>query len=136
MEIAHQFQDTGEDSKELDESNDDYEKEATQMAHLSRSDNKRTTEFGSVILTRNDNDSNESIKFITKLSEFLLRFVVHEDIRLVGWFVGFNGISTFVRYLMPNLFYTDNFISNNFSLAWVHSLIIKKTFLFQAIQFI
>ena len=24
--------------------------------------------------------------------------------RLIGWFVGFHGISTFVGYLMPNLF--------------------------------
>ena len=27
---------------------------------------------------------------------------------LVGWLVGFYGISTFVGSLMPNPFYTDN----------------------------
>ena len=51
------------------------------------------------------------------------------------WLVGFYGISTFVGNLMPNLFYADSqFYFKQFSLAWVHSLIVK-TFLFQAIQF-
>ena len=43
----------------------------------------------------------------------------------------FYGISTFVLY-----FYSNNqFYFKQFSLAWVHSLIVK-TFLFQTIQFI
>ena len=40
---------------------------------------------------------------------------------LVGWFVGFYGISTFVGYLTPN-----PFLCKQFSLAWVHSLIVKN----------
>ena len=47
----------------------------------------------------------------------------------LSWLVGFYGISTFVGYLMPN-----PVLYKQFSLAWVHSLILKK-FLFQAIQF-
>ena len=35
--------------------------------------------------------------------------------------VGFNGISTFVGYLSPN-----PFLCIEFSLAWVHSLIVKN----------
>ena len=51
----------------------------------------------------------------------------------VGWF-GFYGISNLGGYLMPNPFYTNKlFYFKQFSLAWVHSLIVK-TFLFQAIQ--
>ena len=43
----------------------------------------------------------------------------------VGWLFGFYGISTFVGYLMS--FYTNNqFYFKQFSLAWVHSLIIKN----------
>ena len=38
-----------------------------------------------------------------------------------GWMVGFYGISTFVGYLTNNQFYF-----NQFSLAWVHSLIGKN----------
>ena len=55
-------------------------------------------------------------------------------IRLVGG-CGFYGISTFVGYLMPNSFLYKLFYFKQFSLAWVHSLIVK-TFLFQAIKFI
>ena len=56
--------------------------------------------------------------------------------RLVGWFVGFYGISTFPGYLMSNPFYANNlFYFKQFSLAIIHSLIVKK-YLFQAIQFI
>ena len=44
-----------------------------------------------------------------------------------GWLFGFYGISNFVVYLMPNLFYTNNqFYFKQFSLAWVHSLIVKN----------
>ena len=47
----------------------------------------------------------------------------------MGWLFGFYGLSTFVDYLMPNLFYTKNqFYFKQFSLARVHSLIIKKHF--------
>ena len=54
---------------------------------------------------------------------------------MVGWLVGFYGISTFVGYLAPNPFYTNSqFYFKQFSLAWVHNLIVK-TFIFQAIQF-
>ena len=61
--------------------------------------------------------------------------ITEESLRwLVGWLVGFYGISTFVGYLMPNLFLCKLFYFKQFSLAWVHSL--SKTFLFQAIQFI
>ena len=31
-------------------------------------------------------------------------------VRLVGWLVGFYGISNFVGYLMPNLFFTNLFL--------------------------
>ena len=45
---------------------------------------------------------------------------------LVGSFV-FYGISTFVGYLSPNPFHTNNqFYFKQFSLAWVHSLIVKN----------
>ena len=40
---------------------------------------------------------------------------------------GFNGISPFVDYLTPNPFYVNNqFYFKQFSLAWVHSLIVKN----------
>ena len=61
----------------------------------------------------------------------------HKSMQLIswGWLVGFYGISTFVCYLMPNPFYTDSpFYFKQFSLAWVHSFIVK-TFLFQATWF-
>ena len=46
---------------------------------------------------------------------------------MVGWFGLVYGISTFVCYLMPSLFYTNNqFYFRQFSLAWVHSLIVKN----------
>ena len=52
---------------------------------------------------------------------------------LVGWLVGIYGISIFVGYLTPNPFYTYNLffilillIIKQFSLAWVHSLIVKN----------
>ena len=46
---------------------------------------------------------------------------------LVGKLFGFNGISTSVNYLMPNPFHTNNqFYFKEFSLAWVHSLIVKN----------
>ena len=48
---------------------------------------------------------------------------------LVGWFdfVWVYCISTFVCYLMPNLFYTNkHFYFKQFSLAWVHNLIVKN----------
>ena len=65
------------------------------------------------------------------------------------WFIflfGFYGISTFVGYLMPNLFYTNKqFYFKHFSLAKVYSLIVKNisissysvysNSLFQTIQF-
>ena len=48
----------------------------------------------------------------------------------VGWLVGFYDISTFVDYLMSNLFYTNNqFYFKQFSLAWVHSLIVKNIYI-------
>ena len=46
---------------------------------------------------------------------------------LIGWLVWFYGISTFVDYLTPNTFYVNNqFYLKQFSLAWVHSLIVKN----------
>ena len=46
---------------------------------------------------------------------------------LVDWLVGFYGISTFVGYLMSNPFYANKqFYFKQFSIAWVHSLIIKN----------
>ena len=55
---------------------------------------------------------------------------------VVGWLVVWvYGISIFVGYLTPNPFYTNiQFYFKQFSLAWVHCLIVK-TFLFQGIQF-
>ena len=51
------------------------------------------------------------------------------------WFFWFYGISTFVSYLTLNPFLCYNqFYFKQFSLARVHSLIVKKTFLFQTIQ--
>ena len=45
----------------------------------------------------------------------------------VGWLVGFYGISNFVGHLMPNPFYTNKqFYFKQFSLAWVHNLIVKN----------
>ena len=50
-------------------------------------------------------------------------------------FVCLGFMATFVGYLMLNPLYTNKqFCSKQFSLAWVHSLIVKK-FLFLAIQF-
>ena len=54
---------------------------------------------------------------------------------MVGWLLGFYGISTFVGYLTPNPFYANcQFYFKQFSLAGVHSLIVN-IFLFQVIQF-
>ena len=48
----------------------------------------------------------------------------------VGWLFGFYGISTFVGivgYSIPNPFFTNNqFYFEQFSLAWVHSLVVKN----------
>ena len=45
-------------------------------------------------------------------------------------FVWVYDISTFVGYLMPNPFYTNNqFYFKQFSLTWVHSIILKNTFI-------
>ena len=50
-----------------------------------------------------------------------------EKKKKVGWLVWFYGISAFVGYLMPNPFSTNNqFYLKQFSLAWVHSLIVKN----------
>ena len=47
--------------------------------------------------------------------------------RLVGWLVRFYDTSTFVGYLMPNSFYTNNqFYFKLFNLAWAHSLTLKN----------
>ena len=42
---------------------------------------------------------------------------------LFGWVFGFNGISTFVGYLMPNpfLYIYNQFYFNQFNLTWLHS---------------
>ena len=43
------------------------------------------------------------------------------------WFDGFYGISTLVGYLTQNPFYVNNqFYLKQFSLAWVHSFIVKN----------
>ena len=48
-----------------------------------------------------------------------------DQTKYVGWLV--YGILTFVGYLMPHPFYTNNqFYFKQFSLAWVHSLIVKN----------
>ena len=48
---------------------------------------------------------------------------------LDGWLFGFYVISTFVGYLTPNPFYASIlFYFKQFSLAWVHSLIVKNIF--------
>ena len=53
----------------------------------------------------------------------------------VGWLVGFYGMSTFVGYLSQIHFYANSQLYfDQFSLAWVHSLIVK-TVLFLLIQF-
>ena len=55
--------------------------------------------------------------------------------------VGFYGISTFVGYLTPNLFFMKIILFQTIQLSistqfkCKYSLILKKTFLFQAIQF-
>ena len=55
--------------------------------------------------------------------------------KIMNWLVRFYGISSFVGYLIPNPFYENNqFYLKQFSLAWVHSLIIKNIYI-QAIQF-
>ena len=47
--------------------------------------------------------------------------------RFFWWLFGFYDIPTFVGYLMPNPFYTNNqFYFKQFRLAWVHSLIVKN----------
>ena len=47
-------------------------------------------------------------------------------VRLVGWLVGFYGISTFVGYYRQIHFYVNNqFYLKQFSLEWVHSSIVK-----------
>ena len=72
-----------------------------------------------------------TIKRILQLKQnmFLLKglYSYQYNRTLVGWLFGLNGISTFVDYLMPNPFYTNNqFYFKQFSLAWVHSLIVKS----------
>ncbi len=57
------------------------------------------------------------------------------------WFVGFYGILTFVGYLTPNPFLCKYVLFKTIQLSistqfnCKYSLIVKKTFLFQAIQF-
>ena len=52
------------------------------------------------------------------------------------WLVGLYSISTFVSYLMPDPFYTNSqFYFKQFSLAWVHDLIIKHLYFKQFILF-
>ena len=44
-----------------------------------------------------------------------------------GWLFTFYVISTFVGYFTPNTFYTKiQFYFKQFSLAWLHSLIVKN----------
>ena len=45
---------------------------------------------------------------------------------MIGWLFGFYGISTFGGYLTPNPFLYSQFYFKQLSLAWVHSLIVKK----------
>ena len=55
-------------------------------------------------------------------------FTLFVSYDLVGWLFGFYGISTVEGYLMPNPFYTNKqFYFKQFSLAWVHSLIVKNS---------
>ena len=44
---------------------------------------------------------------------------------LVDWSIGFYGISTFEGYLTPNYENNQSYFKQ-FSLAWVHSLIVKN----------
>ena len=55
---------------------------------------------------------------------------------LVGWLVGFYGISTFVGYVMPNPFLLKQIVlfkTNQFSIS--KEINCKKIFLFHPIQF-
>ena len=72
---------------------------------------------------------------VTRLSKKDNWFCIKLHTYKCGWLFGFYDISIFVGYLMPNSFYANSqFYFKQFSLAWVHGLIVK-TFLFQAIQF-
>ena len=54
----------------------------------------------------------------------------------VGWSVGFYGISTFVGYLTPNPFFLQIVLFQTILFSISTQFNCKKTFLFQAIQFI
>ena len=70
--------------KELDEFNGDYESTTARKPHSYRSDKKRTLEFDGKIKGMIDNDPIKSVRSVAldmRVSAFLTRQVVHEDIR-------------------------------------------------------
>ena len=55
---------------------------------------------------------------------------------MIGWLLGFYGISTFVGYLMPNPFLSKwSVLFQTIQFIMSAHLNCQKTFLFQAIQF-
>ena len=74
--------------KEFDESNGDYEGTAARKPHSDRSDKKRTPEFVAAIQAIIDKNPSQSIRSIARnmgVSEFLIRQVVHENIRYFSY---------------------------------------------------
>ena len=74
--------------KELEESNDDYEDIAGWKLHTDSSDKKRIPEFVCKIQAMTDNDPSKTIRYIARdmrVSEFLIRLVVHEDIHYFSY---------------------------------------------------
>ena len=77
---------------------------------------------------------NENLIYLDFREAFVM--VAHYRLQVVGWLAEFYGISTFVGYLKPNPFYANiRFYFKQFSLTWVHSLIVEKI-IFKPIQFI
>ena len=74
---------------ESDESDGDQEGTASCNPHSDHSDKERTPEFVAETLARIDNNPSESIRSVAKVdmkvSEFLIRPVVHEDIQYFSY---------------------------------------------------
>ena len=89
--------------------------------------------FQNFILISKNFKNKEITIFVHKKNEHnkhLIKMLYEKSNPMMGWLVGWldlYGISTFVGHLMPNPFYTNNqFYFRQFSLARVHSLIIKN----------